>query len=203
MPELPGSFSIDKQSFSVWSGNPVTPVQSGDGSYFYGLNAKRLNDPRTMFYLVIWARHGLPLVLVHQSPYRQAGTGQGVLRVQGAVLEASYFEEVGDGKRTIVVPIPEYVPLTPPILIDLPGITAESAVALPALESWPNGGRDYNSMAEVLGDVTKLGVGSLFGDYLRFGLLHTRFNKANAVNRAQHEAIMQIQRLLRKLGALT
>ena len=48
---LPGSFTLNGQRFTVWSGNPAFAKDSADGATFWAVNAKR--SDRQMFFLVV------------------------------------------------------------------------------------------------------------------------------------------------------
>ncbi len=185
MQQFPGAFTLNGQRFSVWSGNPAFPADSGDGATFYAVSAKR--SDRVMFFLVVRQGTSGELTLCHQSEQMAAGTGQGTLRASGGRLIASYFTESGDGKATRQAAIDGYVPF-----VSAPGggggpVAAEDAerVAPFGSEAWPNYGMQYTSEA-------------LLGD----GRWYLRANKIVALLTQLAKAVAQLQRLARARGDL-
>lgn len=184
MQQLPGSFSLDGQRFSVWSGNPAFPADSADGATFWAVNAKR--SDRVMFFLVVRQDASGALTLCHQSEPTPVGAGQGTLRAEAGRLVASYFVESGDGKPTRQVEIAGYVPFA-----SAPGgggpVAAEDAAPIAALgsEAWPNYGQPY-----------------LDESLIKDGRWYVRANKIVGLLVQLARAVAQLQRLARAQGWL-
>lgn len=195
MHDLPGSFIVGGQSFTVWSGNPAFPVGSADGATFWAVNAKRAIDKK-MFFLVVRQDASGALALAHQSAPTAAGAGQGTLRAEAGRLVASYFVESGDGKTTRQVAIDGYVPFR------TPGsggpVAAEPAIDLGALPVL-NNHQDYRDNADVLGGADR---GANLLELIQRGWLYIRINRIRQMLELLAAAVEQLQRLERQRGDL-
>ena len=194
MQQLPGSFSLDGQRFSVWSGNPAFPADSADGATFWAVNAKR--SDRVMFFLVVRQAPDGALSLAYQSEPTPVGAGQGTLRAEAGRLVASYFVESGDGKPTRQVAIDGYVPFA-----SAPGggiATPEPAIDL-AVMPVLNAHQDYRDNAEVLGGADR---GSNLLELIQRGWLYIRVNRIRQMLELLTVAVEQLQRQAKARGEL-
>ncbi|HNP70623.1 MAG TPA: hypothetical protein PKK15_05930 [Kouleothrix sp.] len=193
---LPGSFTLNGQRFTVWSGNPAFAKDSADGATFWAVNAKRASD-KAMYFLVIRQDASGALTLAHQSEPTPVGAGQGTLRVEAGRLVASYFIESGDAKATRQVVISGYVAAAPG---DAPGqvVVPEPAIDLAALPVL-NNHQDYRSNEDVLGGADR---GANLLELIQRGWLYIRINRIRQMLELITAAVEQLQRLERQRGGL-